>query len=112
MTESNSSKSDNVKNAICYIPLVAVVLFFIEDKKTEELNKHIKYWIFLLITYIILSFFLWWMFAKILWLIYIIASWILGYKAYNWDKVELEVFDNIEKTVKDKFSENNNKDKK
>jgi glucan phosphoethanolaminetransferase (alkaline phosphatase superfamily) len=97
---------------MCYIPLFAVIFFFTENNKSAEFNKHVKYWIFLLITYIVLSFFLWWMFAKILWVLYIIASWFLWYKAYKWDNVDLEMFDNIEKTVKNKLNENDKNNKK
>jgi DNA polymerase III delta subunit len=41
--KNNNSKNENFKNAICYIPFVAIVLFFTENNKTTELKKHIKY---------------------------------------------------------------------
>lgn len=43
MDELKKSNSDNLKNALCYIPFVAFVLIFVENNKTEELKKHIKY---------------------------------------------------------------------
>jgi hypothetical protein len=43
MNELNNSKSDNVKNAMCYIPLFAVIFFFTENNKSAEFNKHVKY---------------------------------------------------------------------
>jgi hypothetical protein len=49
MEEQNKSSSDSLKHALCYIPLVAIVLFFVEEKKTDELRKHIKYGVILLV---------------------------------------------------------------
>lgn len=43
MDELKKSDSDNLKNALCYIPFVALVLMFVETNKTDELQKHIKY---------------------------------------------------------------------
>lgn len=43
MDELKKSNSDNLKNALCYIPFVALVLMFVETNKTDELQKHIKY---------------------------------------------------------------------
>lgn len=54
----SESKKDNLKNALCYIPLFSIVIFFAEDKKTDELKKHIKYAVFLLIAYVLLYMFL------------------------------------------------------
>lgn len=41
--EQNKSNSDNLKNALCYVPFIAIILFFTEEKKSESLKKHIKY---------------------------------------------------------------------
>jgi hypothetical protein len=38
----NQSSSQNVKNAMCYIPFVAFVLYFIEKEKTGY-GRHIRY---------------------------------------------------------------------
>lgn len=43
MEENKKSNSDNLKNALCYIPFVAIWLFFTENKRSNSLNKHIKY---------------------------------------------------------------------
>jgi hypothetical protein len=43
MDELKKSGSDYLKNALCYVPLVALVLFFTEENKSVELKKHIKY---------------------------------------------------------------------
>lgn len=111
MTENNNntdqnSQKDWFKNMLCYIPFVAPVLFFVEQNKTPELSKHIKYGIFLLIWFLALNF----IFNQVLpflnlWgiivLIYLIASWWLWYKAYSWEKFDIEAIDNIEKKVKE-----------
>lgn len=106
--EEQKTKSEKFKYTICYIPLVAIILFFIEDDKNPEFRKHIKYGSFLFIAYILLVFLfnlvlpflnLGW----ILFLIYIIICIYLGYKAYSGEKVELEYFDKIEEKIKDKL---------
>lgn len=40
MPENNK---DNFKYAICYIPLIAIFLYFTEKNTSEEYKKHIKY---------------------------------------------------------------------
>ena len=45
-----------LKHALCYIPLVGAVLFFVENNKSTELMKHIKYGTFLFLAYILLNF--------------------------------------------------------
>lgn len=75
------------KNALCYVPFVAPVLFFIEQEKTPELSKHIKYGSFLLFGLILSKFIsdilpfggIYGIFV----LVYLIASSILAYKAYS-----------------------------
>ena len=44
MENENLSNSDKLKNALCYVPLVWVVLFFTEENKSQLLMKNIKYW--------------------------------------------------------------------
>lgn len=103
MEEQNKSSSDSLKNALCYIPLVAIVLFFVEEKKTEELRKHIKYGVILLVWYIILQAVLGFLIWGMLFLLYIGISAFLFYKAYQWEDVNLEHIDNLEKKVQDEF---------
>jgi hypothetical protein len=43
MENKQSSNNEKTKNAICYIPFAAIVMFFTEQKKSKELMKHIKY---------------------------------------------------------------------
>gem|GEM_PF-1230731 len=52
-TKTNSEK---FKYTICYIPFVAIVLFFVEENKTPEFAKHIKYGSFFFIVYVLLVF--------------------------------------------------------
>jgi len=40
---SESTKKENVKNAICYIPFIAIVLYFVEENKTQDFVKHMNY---------------------------------------------------------------------
>lgn len=108
-----ASKKDNLKLAFCYIPLVAIILFFIEDKKTEELMKHIKYGIILFAGYVIIDFLLWvvfwWMLSWIIFLVYIGLSGFLWYKAYSWEEVNMEYIDKFEDKIKDSISDSKKK---
>ena len=106
MVQDNKSKKDNFKNAMCYIPLFAIFLFFTETNRSEELNKNIKYGIFLLVIYIILMSIFSWAFGKLLILIYIWISLFLWYKSYHGENIKLEVFDELEKTVNEKIKDN------
>ena len=113
MSIYKKTDKDNFKNSICYIPFVAIFLFFTEKNKSKEYAKNIKYWIFLLIFYVVLNFFVWfffpfwWFLKSLIGFVYLWASWFLWFKAYKWENVELEVFDEIEKNVKEKIDENN-----
>lgn len=104
MDELKKSDSDNLKNALCYIPFVALVLMFVETNKTDGLQKHIKYWAFLLGGYIV-----WQVILSVIWLghiiflFYMILSGFLFYKAYQWEDVNLEHIDKLEKKVQDEF---------
>jgi uncharacterized membrane protein len=100
------TEKQKFKNAICYIPFVAVVLFFVEQEKTPEFNKHLKYGIFLLIWFILTHFVvsmvipfinLWWIVV----LAYLIASGYLWYKAYAWEDFNIKAIDDIEKKVQE-----------
>lgn len=113
MTEIEEPKSnrDNFKYALCYIPFVSILFFFTEVNRDEDFDKHIKYWFFMLISYMILFFFLGWLFWRILWFVYLLLSWFIWYKVYNWEKVNLEVFDTLETSVKSKMQDNKKQEK-
>ncbi len=101
--DSKKSNSENFKNAMCYVPFGAIVMFFAENKKSDTLKKNIKYWIILLWIYMILNFLLSWLMPGILFVLYIWISAILWWKAYNGKKVELDYIDEMEKKVKEKL---------
>ena len=102
--------NNNLKNALCYIPLVAIILAFTEENKTEEFKKHMNHWIFLFIIYLVVKlilgmFFFYWSFGifGILTFLYFVISIILWYKAYVWEDIQVDILDNIEDKVKDNF---------
>lgn len=104
MEWNETSPKDNFKNAICYIPLLAIFLYFIEEGKTEKYFKNIKYWIYLFLLYvlstIIIYFFLYyWAILFILFLIYIIISAYFWFKAYKWNEINIFVIDELDKKV-------------
>jgi len=100
------SKNEKFKYALCYLPVVWIVLFFTENLKTDSLKKHIKYWTALFLTYILARFIIVWVlmlpFWTLLWLAYIWIIWFLVYKVYSWEDVKIEYIDEIEKKIKDK----------
>lgn len=101
MESNEKSPKDNFKNAICYFPLVAVLLFFVEENKTPDLEKNIKYGIYLIILYMILSFafsivFILLPLLPLLSLFYVWVSIYYWYKAYNWEDIRIEFIDKIE----------------
>lgn len=97
----NKSKNERLKNAICYIPFAAFIIFFSEPNKSKDLIKHIKYWIALFFIYIFLQMFLWWAFRSFLFIWYLWIIWFLWHKAYNWEKIELEYIDKMEGKLRD-----------
>ncbi len=106
----STTQNENLKHALCYIPMVAIVILFVEDKKDEKLKKHIRYWIMLFLIYILLtsilsiiSFGLAFMLNWLITLAYFVLSWILWYKAYSWEEWKVEFLDDIEGKIKDTF---------
>lgn len=109
MENENLSNSDKLKNGLCYVPFVGIVLFFTEENKSQILMKHIKYWTYLLLAFIITQFIIvsvmmipigW-----ILFLIYAWCTWYLWWKAYNWKDVNIEYIDDFEKKIKDNLND-------
>ncbi len=103
-TEKKTSNSENFKNALCYVPLGAIVMFFGENKKTDTLRKNIKYGLILFWIYAILNIFLWWLIPR--WILFLVYAWIsifFGMKAYSWESVEIDYIDDLEQKVKDKM---------
>lgn len=109
MENNNNSNSDKLKNAICYIPLGWAVLFFTEQKKSDELMKHIKYWTFLFIAFIFIRLVIVWIFMlPISGLLFLLYAWITGYfwyKAYSWENVDIEYIDEFEKKIKENLND-------
>ncbi len=109
MSESENKK-DNLKYGLTYIPLVSFFFYFAEENKSLEFKKHIKYAMVLFLWYLVISIvlriMLLWIFTPLLFIAYLIISWILWYKAYNWEKVDVEILDNIWDTIQDKINKN------
>ncbi len=105
MSEINK---DNLKYALSYVPLVSFVFLFIEKDISKEFRKHINYAMILFLIYVVLSFILKVLFLylllPLLFIIYIWASIYFGFKAYNWEKIEVEVLDNIQDKISDSIS--------
>ncbi len=106
MGDIKQSNNVNFKNALCYLPMAAIVLFFTENKRSAILNKHIKYGIILLWIYIVgktiigaipfLSFL-----DGLLLILYVWISGVLWYKAYNGENVDVEYIDKFETKIKE-----------
>lgn len=109
MENENLSNSDKFKNALCYVPFVAIVFFFTEENKSQILMKHIKYGTYLLLAFIIAQFVITWLFMLpigwILFLIYAWCTWYLWWKAYNWNDINIEYIDDFEKKIKNNLND-------
>ena len=97
---NNSSNKDNIKNALCYIPLVAVILHFTEWTKSEKLIKHIRYWIVFFMAYLILSILLSWILSWLIYLLYIWCCIVFWYKAYIGEDISISFIDDFFKSKK------------
>lgn len=98
------SQNARLKYSLCYLPIVPIVFFFVESKKTKEFMKHIRYGIYLFVIFIILNFLL---YRILWWFLFLIYVWVVGflmYKTYNWEDVKLDYIDKFE----DKFNEASN----
>jgi len=101
MSESNNA---NLKNALCYVPFVAFILFFLETNKSADLLKNIKYGAWLFIAYFVVQFIAGlFHLSSLIFVVYLIASIYLGYKAYIGEAIEIEWMDVIEDKIKKGF---------
>jgi len=103
-----SEKKDNLKYAIAYIPLVAFFLYFTEKNISKEYSKHLRYgmilfWMYVLISMVLKVLWMWWI-VPMAFTVYLVVSWILAFKAFNWDSVDVEILDNIWDTINDKIN--------
>lgn len=89
------NNADNAKLALCYVPLLAFILHFVAENKTKQLEKHIRYGMVIFGIYVICVLLLAWIFKWIVLLAYLVVSWILGYKAYIWEPMELTFIDDF-----------------
>ena len=90
-----NESSQNVKNALCYIPWVAFFLYFAEKKKTSDYDRHMKYgmilfWVFFVLWIFLRTIFLWFLFVIYLW-----GSVFFGYRAYNSEDVKIKFLDDL-----------------
>lgn len=98
--ENNTSNNKKLKNALCYVPIVAIILQFIEQNKDEDLERHIRYGIILFVAYIILMILISFFFKGIIVLAYMWISIYLWYKAYIWEDVKISFIDDFFKSKK------------
>lgn len=122
MDNKNISNSDRLKNSLCYLPFGGAILFFVEESKSKTLIKHIKYWTFLFIAFILIRLVVVSvLFLPLGWMLFIIYAWIswfFWYKAYNWEDFEISYINEFEEKVKNnlnweekKYNDNDKKDK-
>jgi len=102
MSEINK---DTLKYGLSYIPLVAFFFHFTEKKISITFRKHLNYWMILFLVYVVWTIVLKVLFLYILMPLLIIAyiwlSLFLGYKAYNWDDIQVDILDDIEEKISD-----------
>ncbi len=97
---NNNSAKERFKNAIAYIPWLALFLFFVKDPKSSELQKNIRYGIYFLLIYVLVCIVIWiFMYSTpiilIILFVYIALSWVYGYMAYKWKDINIYLIDKI-----------------
>jgi uncharacterized membrane protein len=90
---------------------VAFVFYFTEKKRSKEFDAHIKHWMTIFLIFILLRIvlrvFFWWLFGFGWWLwwiitlLYLIISWVLFFKAYNWEDVNIWALDDFEEKMEE-----------
>lgn len=93
--DENKQTNENLKYALCYVPLVAFILFYVEKNKTAILEKHVRYGMFIFWAYLILLILVSWLFKWLLWLFYIWFSGFMWYKTYIGEPVEIKFIDDF-----------------
>ncbi len=91
--EKNSSQ--DTKNAMAFIPILAFIFYFIDNDKTARFTRNLKYAMILFWAYIILSIFLRFFMYGIVVLAYIWLSIYFWYMAYIWKDVRVSFLDKI-----------------
>lgn len=89
------NNSQDIKNAMAFVPLLAFIFYFIDNDKTARFTKNLKYAMILFLAYIIFSIIFVFFLYGILVLAYLWISWYLWYMAYNWNDVKIDFLDKI-----------------
>jgi len=101
--DENKQTNENLKYALCYVPLVAFILFYVEKKKTAILEKHVRYGMVIFWAYLILLILVSWLFKWLLWLFYVWVSVFMWYKTYIGEDIQIKFIDDFfDKSKSDK----------
>lgn len=98
MVNNNISNSDRLKSGICYLPLGGAFFHFTEKNKSAYLVKHIKYWTFLFIAFLLVRIVFIWLYLPIGWILLLVYLWwaiYLWLKAYHWENIDIEAIDSF-----------------
>lgn len=93
--DENKQTNENLKYALCYVPVVAIILFYVEKNKTAILEKHIRYGMVIFWAYIVLWILASWLFKWLLGFFYIWVSIYMWYKTYIWESVQIKFIDDF-----------------
>ena len=95
----NNPNKLGIKRALCYVPIVAII-FSVIEKDNPVIQKDVKYWIMLFAVYFIVSLLGWLLWLRFeLFLLYIIGSWFLAFKAYNKEDITIGFLDDIYESI-------------
>jgi high-affinity Fe2+/Pb2+ permease len=70
----------------------------------------VLFFVYFVVSIVLRIMLLWWL-TPLLFIAYLVISWILWYKAYNWEEVDVEILDEIWDKIKDKIDDNSNNKK-
>lgn len=98
--DKEKNESQDIKNAMAFVPLLAFIFLFIDQNRTKRFNKNISYAISLFIAYVVSSLFLFFISYLIL-ILYFWISVFLWYMAYLNKDVDIKFLDNILNKIKE-----------
>jgi len=103
-----SSSSDiwervNVQNALAYVPYLGAIVMYVWKRPSKgDLLHHIKYSALILVGITVLCILLNGFFGQLATLAYLGLSGFFAWKAYNGEKVSIEILDTIEDKISEK----------
>lgn len=99
-------EQENIVHALSYFPygIGAIAMFFLGMSDKKKALQHIKYsWVLAVVAIIWHIFLTGSILGWIIFPAYILVSWYLALKAYNGEKIQIDMIDSLEDKVQEKM---------